>query len=77
VPRLHPEALSGAQQRRTAPGQNWTYWNKGPGPGEEEWLTTSDRDWSISTGRTAAQNLVAVARALQATPIPSPPGSDG
>ena len=25
----------------TLPGQNWTYWNKGPGPGEEEWLTTS------------------------------------
>jgi hypothetical protein len=27
------------------PGQNWTYWNKGPGPGEEEWLTTEERDW--------------------------------
>jgi len=61
----------------TAPGQNWTYWNKGPGPGDEEWLTTSDRDWSISTGRTAAQNLVAVARALHASPVPPPPGSEG
>jgi multimeric flavodoxin WrbA len=56
----------------TAPGQNWTYWNKGPGPGEEEWLTTQERDWSISTGKTAAQNLLAVARALGQAPIPAP-----
>ena len=59
----------------TLPGQGWTYWNKGPGPGEEEWLTTDERDWSTTTGRTAAQNLLAVARALQAAPIPAPPGS--
>jgi multimeric flavodoxin WrbA len=48
----------------TLPGQNWTYWNKGPGPGEEEWLTTSEREWSIGTGKTAAQNLLRTARAL-------------
>jgi multimeric flavodoxin WrbA len=59
----------------TLPGQNWTYWNKGPGPGDEEWLTTDDREWSIATGQTMAQNLVATARALQASPIPAPPGS--
>ena len=59
----------------TVPGQNWTYWNKGPGPGEEEWLTTEERDWSISTGKTAAQNILAIARALERSPIPSPPGS--
>ena len=40
----------------TIPGQAWTYWNKGPGPGEEEYLTTSEREWSDTTGRTAAQN---------------------
>ena len=57
------------------PGQNWTYWNKGPGPGEEEWLTTEDRDWSISTGKAAASNILAMARALRASPIPPPPGS--
>lgn len=57
----------------TIPGQAWTYWNKGPGPGDEEWLTTDDREWSITTGRTAARNLLAVARALQANPIPAPP----
>ena len=59
----------------TAPAQNWTYWNKGPGPGEEEWLTTEEKEWSTSTGRTAAQNLLATARALQAVPLPPPAGS--
>jgi hypothetical protein len=44
------------------PGQNWTYWNKGPGPGEEEWLTTEERDWSITTGRACASNLLGLAR---------------
>jgi multimeric flavodoxin WrbA len=56
----------------TIPGQAWTYWNKGPGPGDEEWLTTEERDWSISTGKTAARNLLAAARALNASPLPSP-----
>jgi multimeric flavodoxin WrbA len=56
----------------TIPAQAWTYWNKGPGPGDEEWLTTDEREWSITTGKTAAQNLLAVARALQAQPIPPP-----
>jgi multimeric flavodoxin WrbA len=57
----------------TIPGQNWTYWNKGPGPGDEEWLTTDDKEWSTTTGKAAAQNLLAVAGALQASPIPAPP----
>jgi len=56
----------------TVPGQAWTYWNKGPGPGDEVWLTTDEREWSITTGRTAANNLLAVARALQAWPMPAP-----
>jgi len=56
----------------TIPAQAWTYWNRGPGPGDEEWLTTDERDWSITTGRTAAANLLAVARALQARPMPAP-----
>jgi multimeric flavodoxin WrbA len=59
----------------TIPGQAWTYWNKGPGPGEDVWLTTDERDWSITTGQTAARNLLAVARALEAHPIPAPPAS--
>ena len=57
----------------TLPAQGWTYWNKGPGPGDEEWLTTDEREWTITTGRTAAQNIVAVARGLAASPLPAPP----
>ena len=56
----------------TIPAQAWTYWNKGPGPGEETWLTTSEREWSTTTGQTAASNLLAVARALIAHPLPAP-----
>ena len=57
------------------PGQSWTYWNKGPGPGDEEWRITEERDWSTSTGKACASNLLALARALQASPILSPPGN--
>lgn len=57
----------------TLPAQGWTYWNKGPGPGDEEWLTTDEREWTTTTGKTAAQNIVAVARGLAASPIPAPP----
>ena len=42
------------------PGQNWTYWNKGPEPSEEEWLTTEERDWSITTAKACASNLLAL-----------------
>lgn len=48
----------------TIPGQAWTYWNKGPGPGDEQWLSTDEREWSIETGKTAAQRLLRTARAL-------------
>ena len=57
----------------TLPGQNWTYWNKGPGPGEEEWPATDEKDWTLRTGRAMASNLAAVAKALAAHPIPAPP----
>ncbi len=53
----------------TIAGQGWTYWNKGPGPGEEEYLNSDETEWSNKTGERAAQNLFAVARALQANPI--------
>jgi len=56
----------------TVPGQAWTYWNKGPGPGETYLETDYKHDWSESTGRLMAGNFVAVARALAATPIPAP-----
>ncbi len=57
----------------TIPGQAWTYWNRGPGPGPSYSETDEGHDWSHSTGRAMAANLVAVARALQVTPIPAPP----
>jgi hypothetical protein len=56
----------------TIPGQAWTYWNKGPGPGEDYSDTDEGHEWSHSTGRTAAANLLAVARALEGRPIPAP-----
>lgn len=54
----------------TVPGQAWTYWNKGPGPGPSFLDTDEGHDWSRSTGEAAAANLVAVARALKGHPIP-------
>lgn len=58
----------------TVPGQAWTYWNMGPGPGPDYTETDTGHDWSKKTGETAAANLVAVARALQAHPIPPAAG---
>jgi multimeric flavodoxin WrbA len=57
----------------TIPGQSWTYWNKGPGPGPSYLDTDEGHDWSRQTGELAAANLLATAQALQAQPIP-PPG---
>lgn len=54
----------------TIPGQSWTYWNRGPGPGPSYTDTDEGHEWSASTGHLMAANLVAVARALQANPIP-------
>jgi multimeric flavodoxin WrbA len=56
----------------TIPGQAWTYWNKGPGPGDSYLDTDEGRDWSHSTGRAAAANLAAAARALADRPLPAP-----
>lgn len=55
------------------PGQNWTYWNKGPGPSADEYRTTQEQEWSNTTAKACAQNVFTLARALQATPIPAPP----
>ncbi len=56
----------------TVPGQAWTYWNKGPGPGQSYLQTDYKHDWSKKTGEAAAANLVAVATALRDRPIPAP-----
>lgn len=57
----------------TIPGQAWTYWNRGPGPGPSYAETDEGHEWSASTARVMAADLVAVARALQQHPRP-PPG---
>lgn len=49
----------------TIPGQAWTYWNMGPGPGQSYLQTHYRHDWSEKTGRQAAANLLTVARALK------------
>lgn len=59
----------------TIPGQAWTYWNRGPGPGRDYVDMKDGHPWSESTGRAAAANLLAAARAFAANPIPAPPGS--
>jgi multimeric flavodoxin WrbA len=56
----------------TTPGQAWTYWNRGPGPGDDYLDVDEGHEWSHSTGRAAAVNLVAVATALREHPIPAP-----
>jgi len=56
----------------TVPGQAWTYWNMGPGPGPSYLDTDQGHEWSHRTARMAAGNLAAVARALSCTPIPAP-----
>lgn len=48
----------------TVPGQAWTYWNMGPGPGPSYGETDHGHEWSRRTGETAARNLVRTATAL-------------
>jgi multimeric flavodoxin WrbA len=57
----------------TIPGQAWTYWNRGPGPGDDYLEEEAGHEWSHETGETAAANLLATAKALAERPIP-PPG---
>ena len=57
----------------TIPPQAFTYWNKGPGPGDEYLDTDEGHDWSAKTARAAAQNLAGVARALAENPLDAPP----
>lgn len=49
----------------TVPGQAWTYWNRGPGPGPSYSETDEGHEWSKSTGE-----------AMAANPIPKPPNAD-
>ncbi|MFF4314767.1 hypothetical protein ACWCY6_16140 [Streptomyces sp. 900105755] len=55
------------------PGQAWTYWHLGPGPGPDclpDYLEEpKGRGWAHGTGRTMADSLIGVARALTAQPL--------
>ncbi|CAL9667079.1 flavodoxin family protein [Streptomyces sp. enrichment culture] len=57
----------------TVPGQAWTYWHLGPGPGPDFLDDERGHDWALSTGRAMASNLAHAARALDAMPLPAPP----
>jgi multimeric flavodoxin WrbA len=54
----------------TVPGQSWSYWHLGPGPGPNYTDTEQAHDYSDRVARNAGRNLVAVARALKAHPLP-------
>lgn len=49
----------------TIPGQSWTYWHLGPGPGPDYLDTDKAHDYSDRLARNAARNLLAVAKALK------------
>ncbi len=55
----------------TIPGQAWTYWNMGPGPGPDYTQTDHGHEFSAKAANTMAQNLIAVATALAKQPIPA------
>ncbi|MDT0386240.1 MULTISPECIES: flavodoxin family protein [Streptomyces] len=57
----------------TIPGQSWTYWHLGPGPGPDYLDDQRGHDWAHRTGRAMAANLYGTARALAAHPLGAPP----
>ncbi len=56
----------------TIPGQSWTYWHLGPGPGPDYTETDQGHDYSDRVGRNAARNLLAVAKVLKPETFPVP-----
>lgn len=56
----------------TLPGQSWTYWHLGPGPGPDYTETDQGHDYSDRVGRNAARNLLAVAQAIRPETYPVP-----
>ena len=53
----------------TIPGQAWTYWNMGPGPGPSYADTDHGHEWAENTAKTMAANLCTVAEALTEHPM--------
>lgn len=56
----------------TIPGQSWTYWHLGPGPGPDYVETQQGHAWSDRVGRNAARNLLALAKVLKPETYPVP-----
>lgn len=56
----------------TMPGQSWTYWHLGPGPGPDYVETDQGHDYADRVGRNAARNMLAVARAISKDTYPVP-----
>lgn len=55
----------------TVPGQAWTYWHLGPGPGPDYTDTRQAHDYSDRVGRNCARNLAWAAGALAGAPAPA------
>ncbi|WP_334163353.1 flavodoxin family protein [Phenylobacterium sp.] len=55
----------------TVPGQAWTYWHLGPGPGPDYTETRQAHEYSDRVGRNCARNLAWAARALAGEPAPA------
>jgi multimeric flavodoxin WrbA len=61
----------------TVPGQAWTYWHLGPGPGPDYTETRQAHEYSDRVARNCARNLLHAARALVAAgPFPAQESSD-
>lgn len=56
----------------TIPGQSWTYWHLGPGPGPDYNDTVQGHDYSDRVGRNAARNLLGLAKVLTPETYPVP-----
>ena len=54
----------------TIPGQSWTYWHLGPGPGPDYTDTDEAHAYSDRLARNAARNLAFAARALAGVRFP-------
>ncbi len=57
----------------TAPGQAWTYWHLGPGPGPDYLDDERGHDFADRSARYMAANLAGTAKALAANPLGPPP----
>ncbi|HEY0599690.1 flavodoxin family protein [Brevundimonas sp.] len=60
----------------TIPGQSWTYWHLGPGPGPDYLDTDKAHDYSDRVGRNAARNLLALAKVLAPDTYPVPESAE-